>query len=728
MYLPSSVSSNGSSSATALPSHSVASSKRDGYMYDMYDEPERGRSLSRSSSHSSSSSSGVLILPTPSSIDGQSSTGSHWQYPLYPNGYPMRIEPSGTVAYNPTYLGRPSVPGSVPPNNSVVNALKAPTALTSHKNDPISTESTPQHPDSAQLPIPLGDAWGLFGHHSPGAGRSPRESSPDLFGPRRLRSPASLASPPSPNPYLGTPRASSPGLFGARSPRASSPDEVIPNWYIDKLNPRAPSPGLFGPRSPRDSPVAQAIPNPYSQHIDRQPTVSVSYAYWPPCVQQSSATQQQLAPIQQMREAGLFAGHRSVSQGSTPSTVHRRSSRSNRSHTRSETPLTPRTQVPIVIHSRGSSRSHSRRSRSYSPQYGPIVIQPGPPPVPRQRSASRSPRRQRSPSTRRHSRSPSRHHNPPVIVSSRARSRSYSPGRTSARSRYPSPQPHIVIAPATRPHSRSSRRRSRSPARSYYQYHSPTWVAPPLIRQRSPPYVRSTTPSRSSPPVIIRCDRSRSVSPPPIIIQAASSESRSRSRSPPRGHRVSSHRSPRGRGPHGNRGRNYSPSTATSSASYGTPVIIPSNGPTVRIQEPAQTAPQPWDMWGTPAPAIPPGAWPGYPTGALPHPWIQAIPPTPRPHIPAESTYVPLTQPYQGSLQPPQWAQPQWAQPQWTPAGAPNDVWGDWDDGSVYQENLYPKPWPTTGFPSIPKHPRFYHADGNITVIVKFSLLFSSRP
>ncbi|KAJ7721474.1 hypothetical protein B0H16DRAFT_1335341 [Mycena metata] len=38
----------------------------------------------------------------------------------------------------------------------------------------------------------------------------------------------------------------------------------------------------------------------------------------------------------------------------------------------------------------------------------------------------------------------------------------------------------------------------------------------------------------------------------------------------------------------------------------------------------------------------------------------------------------------------------------------------DWDDGSVYGENLYhSKPWL-----NLAKHPRFYHADGNLTVII----------
>ncbi|KAJ7163065.1 hypothetical protein C8R46DRAFT_1221866 [Mycena filopes] len=249
-------SSNGSSSATALPSHSVTSSKSRSYMpFDIYDEPERGRSLSRSSSHSSSSSgsSGVIVLPTPSSIDGQSSTGSHYPRSYgYGHGVPGRMmPPSVSTPYNPTYLyqvdGRSGlVSGTVQAQQSAVDApSQAPT-----------TESTAQQPpksDSAPLPVPLGDAWGLFRPRSPS---SPRASSPGLFGPR-------------------SPRASSPGLFGPRSPPSVA--TLLPTLLHTPMS-------SITENVPVPVAQAQAIPHPYSQHIDRQPPPpSVSYyAYWPP--------------------------------------------------------------------------------------------------------------------------------------------------------------------------------------------------------------------------------------------------------------------------------------------------------------------------------------------------------------------------------------------------------------------------------------------------------------
>ncbi|KAJ6590174.1 hypothetical protein DFH09DRAFT_222886 [Mycena vulgaris] len=190
MYLPS-ASSHGSS-ATVLPSHSVASSK------NYYDGPERGRSLSRSSSSFSSSSSGILVLspsppnlptsaqlPEPSNLSGANfydfAIEGRRYYPNYTNGFPMdeQLSSPGVQLSNQPSPAQPPThvrmnpefrPVSVAASIGVVGTAHEP----SKRNDKnLLHQATSQGGQGGY------DPWGVFGRT-----RQPTQPDEGLFGPR----------------------------------------------------------------------------------------------------------------------------------------------------------------------------------------------------------------------------------------------------------------------------------------------------------------------------------------------------------------------------------------------------------------------------------------------------------------------------------------------------------------------------------------------------------------
>ncbi|KAJ7798627.1 hypothetical protein B0H14DRAFT_31642 [Mycena olivaceomarginata] len=468
-YDPPTPASSQGSSTTILPSHNVISSKQ--YYYEEI-EPERGRSLSRASS-GSSRSSGVLVLPSPSSIDSGSQN--------------LRYAPSGFQIQ------------SYPPAPSIITAKlnemrqTADSALKS--SNPELRHSIPPASMSfgSQPPMPYSDSWAQWWAQA--APLVPDMGSPGLFGPRspvgdytsiaptprplstvteRTEPPSAAVAPGRPSQILPSVPILAPSDGGrsgssrsSRSSRSSSAGRSQSTRSIISVeNLPLPDSSRTAPQPP---PVI-VVPGPRSQHpriIPQTPT-QAPIVINPPSVPVSLLSQ----PIQ----------------CSIPSvmTPERRGSRSrSRSPIHLSPPIVRYPTQPIIISARRTpppaviipqrSRSRSRSPRSYYERYpsyrrhSPDVVRQ-PPQVPiidlgwgapsspviirRSRSRSRSPRRyERHPSHRGHSPHLARPTQvpvvewsaPPVIIDRPSRSRSPSIYGRPYRRHSPSPRRHTVI-------------------------------------------------------------------------------------------------------------------------------------------------------------------------------------------------------------------------------------------------------------------------------------------
>ncbi|KAF7362459.1 ARID domain-containing protein [Mycena venus] len=227
MTLPPTPASSQGSSATILPTRSVTSSKN---YASVCEEPERGRSLSRSSSGSSRSSH-VLVLPSPSSIDSDGYAES--QNLRYAYGFPAWAQPSivrvpSATAANPNEA-RPSAASAT--SSGIISDFSAlfPEAK---KIPPVPTEKRREfgYPTWAQPSLVRVPSV---------ATASPNETRPSANSSARLSNSAAKSS-----------------VLPADMKVEEKVEQPNASWWGQWMPPQAPTTvgapdmGLFGPRSP----------------------------------------------------------------------------------------------------------------------------------------------------------------------------------------------------------------------------------------------------------------------------------------------------------------------------------------------------------------------------------------------------------------------------------------------------------------------------------------------
>ncbi|KAJ7478584.1 hypothetical protein B0H11DRAFT_1278387 [Mycena galericulata] len=507
-FVPLTPASSQGSSATILPSLSVASSKN-------YKEPERGRSLSRSSSSSWTSGSGAMLLSPRSSVYSATPTPAHpTSYNVqYSDFSPFGNERRGQNAeprYYP-YVHDPLRPLPPPPPSS----LQTPQVFTDIRGtNPCSYRPAYVGVNGVQCSVPSTSSSGGAATVQDSKGYSGDIS--DIFS-SRLQTNEELSWPPM-RPPVAVPKV---------TPSSSTASPF--DWWGPVRQTSAPDTGLFGPRTPRDStepelqstapPSPKSPPRPLSRVTERteRTEIASAQAVSPP-VPHLHPYSQHIAPI---------GKH---SSDSPRGKVRQDTFHGVKAPTRSTSPEEYSPQPsPTTAHPAPIALSPYRLTTASSTSHvcsccSTVVIQAGPhtPPPMSPPIGSRL-------SIRSRSRSSSRSRRSPIIISDREILNS---PRSCARTRTPEIQNPIIITPqipepfAARVVRASRRSRSRSPQGQ----------APPIPRD----IVQRHERSRSHSPAFCRRSHSRSSPPSPRVYRVAP-----RSRSPRRYGSPQRSRSPR---------------------------------------------------------------------------------------------------------------------------------------------------------------------------------------